>query len=365
MKKIYKLTVEPITPIHIGTGNTLTPLDYKVENGKYLRFSWNEILDSINQDKIKLNEFMNLTQINDIAKLRDFFHKNVTENNAFLKINSSKEFSNSYSKNIVKNPLESALQVNEIIREGKNAIIPGSSLKGAIRTAILNAELKKEKGSGRFLDRNNEKKLQSQLLGLKDEKYDAKTDPLRNLAISDCSFDYSEISQFVGSVINIHKNPKKQPGIPVYSEFISGKLTNKVQNGKSRILIDKDLFENNHEINKYFSIENIITNCNNFFISAFDKEVQTFYEYETKETQLITDLQNELDKAINTPNTFILRVGRWSQVEFVTIDGIRNPKTPIKKGEKMPFGTSRFVLNYDGQYIPLGWCKCKVEEVSN
>ena len=30
MKERYKLTIEPITPVHIGTGVELTPLDYKV-----------------------------------------------------------------------------------------------------------------------------------------------------------------------------------------------------------------------------------------------------------------------------------------------------------------------------------------------
>ena len=30
MKERYKLTIEPLTPVHIGTGVELTPLDYKV-----------------------------------------------------------------------------------------------------------------------------------------------------------------------------------------------------------------------------------------------------------------------------------------------------------------------------------------------
>ena len=76
----------------------------------------------------------------------------------------------------------------------------------------------------------------------------------------------------------------------------------------------------------------------------------------------------ELKKIIDaipddSENEFLLRIGHWSQVEFVTLEeNFRNPKTPVRKGKVMPYGTSRIVLNYNGQYLPMGWCKCTVEK---
>lgn len=84
MKKIYKLTVEPITPIHIGTGNILTPLEYKTVLTKYLRFSSDSILSRIAADKSLSLEFEKTTQSNDMSKYHEFFDKNCSSDDDVL-----------------------------------------------------------------------------------------------------------------------------------------------------------------------------------------------------------------------------------------------------------------------------------------
>ena len=61
-KKIYKLTVEPITCVHIGTGKQLTLLDYTVKEtnsgtNKYIHFSADSILNRIAGEPGKIQEF--------------------------------------------------------------------------------------------------------------------------------------------------------------------------------------------------------------------------------------------------------------------------------------------------------------------
>ena len=50
-KKIYTIEIEPLTGVHIGTGEKLTPIDYAVKpiNRKdmYLKFSSDKILDRL------------------------------------------------------------------------------------------------------------------------------------------------------------------------------------------------------------------------------------------------------------------------------------------------------------------------------
>ena len=70
MKERYKLIIEPITPVHIGTGVELTPLDYKVtsklgtldfKKNMYFKFSSDKILRRMIEtgDTNKLIQFEN------------------------------------------------------------------------------------------------------------------------------------------------------------------------------------------------------------------------------------------------------------------------------------------------------------------
>ena len=62
-------------------------------------------------------------------------------------------------------------------------------------------------------------------------------------------------------------------------------------------------------------------------------------------------------------NSFVIRVGRWSQVEFVTFGSdFRSPKTsPGKGGKPKGWGGTRTLFDYNGQYLPMGWCKCTIK----
>lgn len=374
MKKIYKFSIEPITAIHIGTGNELTPLDYFVttkigemdfKRPVYVKYSWDKILDSIKKDNKKLNEFMSISNVNNMVELRNFFHKNVTLKSMEALCETTNEFLSLYHEN--KDPIQNAASVFEMQRNAdKDAIIPGSSIKGAIRTAILNGEYLIQKD--KKLVTSDIKTLESQLFGI--NRNDAKNDPFRCISISDCTLPFKKGTQFVTCVKNVHVNKKteeieEKASMQLLAEFIRGELTGQKTIAEGRIIIDENLFKINSSMTKKYSIKDIISMCNTFYMNEFNKEIDKFYANESDNTELITPLIDILDAAVATQNTFILRVGRWSQVEFVTIDGIRAPKTPKKKGGcSMPYGTSRFDLQYNGQFLPIGWCKCILEEIN-
>ena len=58
-----------------------------------------------------------------------------------------------------------------------------------------------------------------------------------------------------------------------------------------------------------------------------------------------------------TENEFIIRVGRHSGVESVTLDEYRNPQPP---GKVKSWGNTRNIA--DGFY-PMGWIKMRYEEL--
>ena len=82
-----------------------------------------------------------------------------------------------------------------------------------------------------------------------------------------------------------------------------------------------------------------------------EKEHEKFYknsEVEKYSKQLLSTI---LDN-----DSFLVRVGRFSGVESVTLDNYRNPKPP---GNKTTWGTSR---NLAESKYPMGWIKVTIYE---
>lgn len=368
-KEHYKLSVEPITCVHIGNGEQLSPLDYKVldpEQGRdFVNFSTDSILKRIATDSQKFAEFDEISSSGDMKKLAAFFHDNFKKEDASYICHCTKEFLRNYEKNKEKDPLQNGSFVEQMYRPaGSGApVIPGSSLKGAIRTAVLNTELEHCYNRSILHDKNDNQ-IQKELLGFSD----AKNDPFRILQFGDCVFS-GKGTQIVGMLRNIKTRRDgevtEDNTSQIQAEAIKGYLMNgsteACLKGEARFVFDRDL-ANLKEISKKITIQDIVKDCNEFYFDEFIKEYDKFYRNTAcSECDRITDLFKELKSIAEnsqSKNEFIIRVGRWSQIEFVTYgQDFREPKTR-KTGRHLPYGTTRTVFNDDGSYLPLGWCKC-------
>lgn len=394
MKEIYKIKIEPLTAVHIGSGNTLSPLDYAIEKPnnstekRYVKFSSDKIIDTIlstgtAQQKQELQNVSDLNDINALAKLfRKHFYLGIDYDSKV-----THDFLNLYSTKIGSGLFTNSLEVNQMFHHSANPYIPGSSIKGAVRTAILNQALKdlpqeryddllkmadKEKSldskkSGRY-----EKKIQNKALLMLSVKNidDAKLDPFRCVEISDCEFSAKNqlVARMENAKIDKFKKELCSVSMQIIAETIPGKLADCNASSGFTIKINEDLqnieLPTGFCINKQIDLQEIISACNLFFKSCFDEEYKRFYKNAYERVDKICELKKIIDSIPeNSETEFLIRLGRWSQIEYVTFeDNFRNPKTPIKKGKVMPYGTSRTVLNYDGQYLPMGWCKCTVEK---
>ena len=394
MKERFKLTIEPLTPVHIGTGVELTPLDYKVtsklgttdfKKNMYFKFSSDKILKRMIEsgDTQKLAKFEEASVKGNMKELQSFFQQNLASvEDLDYPCEVTNGFVKRYSENQGKDPYDNASKVYQMYRpEGlKTPVIPGSSLKGSIRTAILNSILynisneKYDKLKDDFQEIRNDKdkpkfesKLQRALLG---SYSDAKNDPFRAIQIADCSFS-AKNSQIVGELYNVSLNQQNKKierlKIQILAEVIKGNLMGTSEKTETTLLIDSDLLKTN-QIAKKISAEEIVKSCNEFFEEQFYHEFNKFYEDAidnscsliNKLDEIITDIKNKND------NSFIIRVGRWSQVEFVTFGSdFRSPKTSKDKktGKPKGWGGTRTLFDYNGQYLPMGWCKCTISKL--
>ncbi len=149
------------------------------------------------------------------------------------------------------------------------------------------------------------------------------------------------------------------PGYLLGNDFTSSftiRINDKVQKTKN------DIFK----INEKITMQDIVKACNFFFKRQFEAEYNKFYAEPVNNISKILELKKIIDSIkMGNENQFLIRMGRWSQVEYVILgNDFRNPKVPVDRrtGREKGFGNTRTLLNYKDEYIPMGWCLCTLEQ---
>jgi CRISPR-associated protein Csm5 len=379
-KQRYKLIIEPLTGVHIGSGNELTPLDYtviesvKFKSGThrplYFKFSSEKILKRLMQTSSEsdLREFKAVSDSGDMRQLHTFFqHHFDLKNDMDYPCEVTNEFLERYTYNKNKDPVDNAGVVQQMYRpKGKKApVIPGSSLKGAIRTALLDYYLNPVHESPEL---NSKRNLEAYLLRCEDThgRPDAKKDPLRCLGIADCTVP-AQNTQLVGCLKNIFWNSGKEDftelsKLQITAEIIRGTYIGGKPRAETELQIDMALQNPAlDQITKRITTNDIIKSCNYFYWDIFTDEYNKFYKDAVDREKYIKQLFSDL-KAVTAEkdkNRFILRLGRWSQVEYMTFAyGLSKPQSRLGK-----YGNTRTVFDYNGEYVPMGWCLCSLEKI--
>ncbi len=321
--KRYILKVEPLTAVHIGTGEDMDPMSYTVKGGQLRRFRPENVIGRFPQDK--LQEFERLIEANEHQKIAYLLHSQVTENDALYTMPVSAEVTRKFSSSLGKE--ENQLLIGETYRDpvSQKPVIPGSSIKGAIRTALANKMAEKikpippgeSKKSARF---------EHKLFG----HSDAKDDPFRALHISDCPIEGDTV-QIVSDYVNFKENRKRSQDfsrMSMMKEQIIGPLCGGDASGVCQLAIDEQLQYVDFELDKWqpikekFSLQDIISSCNEFYRQNFIKEYEKFYE-RSKYKELKENAKKvlkEIDKIDPQKRQCLIRLGRFSQIENITLN---------------------------------------------
>ncbi len=236
--------------------------------------------------------------------------------------------------------------------------IPGSSIKGSIRTALLNYYFNKG-----YKENNKniicELKLKNKWINgrnveneiLHNERNDPKTDPFRAVFIQDLFFRRNN-EIFIGHVINRRlKNGNLTDSSQSWQMFYetTGSLISNPQTEPDDFSTDygeiriNELLENKADFNYKINLGDIRESCNEFYKKIAENEYNKFFK---KENNIKFDKLSELIEDTNE-NQFILRIGKFSHIESMTLDNFEK----FKPGR---FGSSRNLL--EGRYA-LGWVK--------
>lgn len=141
--KAYECTLTPLTPIHIGSGNELTPYNYVIKNDKFYRISLERVIPQLS-DKER-EELVRILETNSFVKIRSFIQKVYKpEYGYYYSCSVDEDVIIKYESKIAgseKSNEENKLSVEEFIGNHIGKYIPGSSIKGAIRSAYLGSNM--------------------------------------------------------------------------------------------------------------------------------------------------------------------------------------------------------------------------------
>ena len=392
----YQLEIEPLTAVVIGNGNTIDYASYHllkddvcavVDVNKVIARIMTEGADA---DKTRLTAALDDVD-NLLVRLRQIVADAFSDDDVLYTTHIPRKLVNKMT-----NP-SGNLNVNEIYRcplRGKMIpVIPGSSLKGAIRTAYTGIEcLSEEK-----LDNDLYEALKQRINDLSDlwkdkdieraassieSEIDARLLFSSSLTLDDRAFTYSD-----KNCKNAMENPQHSimrmlhvsDAMPLRADtsFASTQILGK-RMGKALPIIDcilgrlteghskfkgvltvqlKEGMQNGLELGK------LVSNCNMFYRRKFEEEYdKVIAGLIGREGEEYFDKYSELSRIVKAPRKegeFLLRIGRYSQREFVTYgNDLRFVKST--KNDNPKWGATRTMMLDVDSYIPLGWCLCNL-----
>ena len=407
----YTISIKLLTPLHIGQGPDaiLQPWEYYIDKNRLYRINFSTVLDDFNpQTK---GEFHQALVKQDTSKLQEIIKKSITrESKSYLyDIPLSPDIDVHLLKNKKIFPL---IRIDEV----KEPYIPGSSVKGAIRTALLSGynngtfsfvEEKKKNGNPKktrkeripFLDKyydprnHDDENLEAKIFNYweKDEKgnyfRNISNDPLKHLKISDCIAE-KNTSCALANIVNIGSIRGKNHPYRISNQcevLLSGSVLKGTVTIMKNWSTEKNRFESIfHDVD--YGIENMAKNCNQYYKNLYPDDANHIQKDDKnyKMKRKLHDnaqtngeiIKNSFDNAkVEIPdmrgNPFILRLGKFTGRQYhmyyekneterfpLTRNIFGNPEYQTSPSSKASFGTSVLPTeNKEHTLLPLGWVK--------
>lgn len=338
--------LEALSPVHIGAGkdSMLSPLDFQTHeepDGCWLYTVDSDAWLSQHPDPQSITQQIEKTNINGVWKL---FRKELPKE---LFTHSKSKISKEIHA-ICLERLYSGKSANELASATRNPltqamIIPGSSIKGAIRTAIIDF-----KDKGELKRAVQQKKYKEQL-----QAWFGKIGENAFQALKIPDFELlPNASEFVRPwerKLKQEAGQTKDAGMKDICETMpigTNNLYGKMLIGRTAV---KSPNKNPLSFWKFGAIAKV---CYDFYYKRMLEEYEKFYKlpHFAGSKHFIEKLMASVEDA-KQGKALLLRVGHYSHVESITVEN-HAPETPKKNGKPSPYGKTRTLA--DGKY-PFGW----------
>jgi len=327
MERPIKVRLHVLSPIHIGCDDVYEPTCFVIDEQKkkLIEFDPLEFVKNLkNDERDKLNKIASSGNLLEIFKTIKRFYKFTIKGR---EVEVTDYLVNHYKKRILEAvTFDKNAVVNQftILKTAYNPhtnmpYIPGSSVKGAIRTAFLNKQAKL-KNITNFKGKSDE--LETLLLERSEGKMKIPTDPFRMVKVSDFQ-PAGDVKSKIIYAINRKKQKTdrktlaEKKGVCQIFEVIQ---PGAIFEGIININTPLDL----SDIKVTITADDLFTSLNKFYAPLLENEIKTLKDMGIF-VPLINEINEKFNKQINK-TAFIIRIGRHSGAEAITIEGNRRIK---------------------------------------
>lgn len=373
------LAITPLTPIHIGCGEDFEPTNYVIDDGVLYHFDPARV-PLAKADRDALLAAVSRRGDEAIRDLQKFFHarKERFAGVAHSAVAVAAGVAEQYGKRIGQvaqhenggRRIANQLEIERTAHHPHTGVpyIPGSSIKGAIRTAWLDLL---NDGQGKAPGDRNAQDLEKRLL---DSYGGFHADPFRLLQVADTR------SSEVESKVVFATNHKKREVHDKDGRIVEAKgpatRREAIMGGQHRALRGEIRISTLPGIeagsrapaptNRIPAFAALATACNRYYLRRMRALLDVLESRRLAAPQWLSELKallTYLQPHFDSGHAMLLRVGRHSGAESVTLDGVRSIK--IMKGRGQPpdwspegAKTVWLAAERDGErsgMLPFGW----------
>jgi len=347
-----KYTLTTLSPVHIGSGDQISNWSYDVENNKIKIYNFEKVVRALKNNPQRL---MNLTATIE----RHPLSKNLGEilRNYSLDINPEYEVEFKGKVKKQRNGKEEYKQIWEFIKENRKVYIPGTEVKGAIRTALFYKILKDkfqedEKLKNQFLkeyknclnfkhfkdEKDKKRKIQKNFSQL-EQKWESIVFRAGFEKAFDKYFKFEDAKKDILKILLISDSNLKKPSEVLQIKDITAlgisrhfeELHELVKSGEKFVLDIKIPFKEEYkkifpETFVYLGMKKIREACFEFALAVLDADKEYFEKTKeinsTSKTKILEKLEERKKLAKISPEKkwIILRIGKHQGFLSTTIN---------------------------------------------
>lgn len=363
MEKPIKVKLHIISPVHVGCDDVYEPTSFRIDSDKKKLVAFNPVdfVKALSEEKKE--ELVKICDEGGVVSIQNLYNFVAKHAVAGREVDIASDLISHHQTvcRTQENKLQQELNKFQIFRTVYNPnnaqpYIPGSSLKGAIRTAYL-SKLAVDKGikgcKSNF--KNAAKNLEIDLLG-----GSFATDPFRMVKISDFLTAGNVKTKIVYAVNKKKKTSKYEARGPF--QILEIIKENTSFDGIINIYQPLEKAGITSPVNEKILLESV----HSFYHKLMQEENAIL-----KETKINTNLKETLSKVENYLGklVFLVRVGRHSGAESVTVEGNRDIKIMQRQGNFPEFRDHATTVWLASDYskpstntnlMPFGWALLEI-----
>ena len=343
----YQIYLTPLSPIHIGCGEDFEPTNYVIDKNVLYYFDPSKLI--LSDEEKKELKFI----YSDFKEIHNFFYniKSKVKNIAHYFSDVSSCVEGRYRKKIKNNNAKLYIERAAYLPYLSKVYIPGSSVKGALATAILDFEYKHNPLALINIEIEAQSEyLRDQYIGTlknKNDKNQENASKLHYVRFSDLT-PIDRIKNKITLAVNFEKYEEDKGGLDLFREVIAEK--------QYRSFVGSLTLTTNPKYTFPYTKDDLIFRLNEYYKKCFYREAEILLKRKLVSEEWIENIKNLIDDNHVT----LIRLGKNGS-DSKTYQDKNITQITTKESEEndevvLPEATTVWLASDDkDKYLPFGW----------